>query len=55
MLTLETNKNDENLKNRINIASLVFLLIGIGAFIVYFVQSLSGYTAGEEIVSNLRK
>jgi mannose/fructose/N-acetylgalactosamine-specific phosphotransferase system component IID len=55
MLTSETNKNDENLKNRINTASLTFLLIGITTFIAYFFQNLLGYSVGEEIVSNLRK
>ena len=38
-----------------NLSSLVFLIIGVVAFIIYYVQVYLGYLAGDEITENLRK
>lgn len=36
-------------------SSLVFLIIGVGAFVIYYIQVYLGYLAGDEITENLRK
>ena len=36
-------------------SSIVFIIIGVGAFIIYYVQVYLGYLAGDEITENLRK